>query len=60
MTKPVMREQERAQRAMARPVQAMQNNYIGGQEESIDSFVADPQQVIKQSRKQKSLSRSPP
>ena len=47
MTKPVMREQERAQRAMARPAQAMQNNYIGGQEESIDSFVADPQQIIK-------------
>jgi len=29
IVKPVMNEQERAQRAMAKPVIAMQNNFVG-------------------------------
>ena len=42
VTKPVMGDKERAQRAMPRPAAALHNNFIG--EQSIDDFseVQDP------------------
>ena len=50
VARPVMREQERANRAMARPAQAMQNNFVGDSIDDLSVDVNDPQQVIRQAK----------
>lgn len=63
MTKPVMREQEKAQRAMARPHVAMHNNFVGA-DDSIDDYgvshdPSDPASVMRQARQKPQVKQSP-